>query len=80
MYLKWCGASRVAIGRRCVAFGYPLKDMDKVFHHHIPVLLKGYFKQYFERISCPLVVLLFRNGRPSRFVRLVLERFVLFQP
>jgi len=56
------------------------EDLGKVFHHCVPLSLEGFFEQYFDKISYPLVFLYIRHGRSLGFARLVLERFNQFKP
>jgi hypothetical protein len=57
-----------------------LKDLREAVHHRVPLSLERFFEQDFDGISCPLVFLLVRHGRPSGFARLVLQRFNQFKP
>ena len=60
---------------RCAASGKSLKDMGEVIHHRVPLFFKGLLEQHFDRIFYALVFLFAPHGWPSRFARLILQRF-----
>ena len=60
--LQGNGTSKVVIGCRCTIGGQPLKDLNKVIHHRIPLFLEGLLEKYFDRISYSLIFILSPMG------------------